>query len=259
MLVSRHCAAAQADPVDPLVVGEHAVGDRALVADLAEHELHLADSATAAPAAHPVPQPGPRQAAAGSRRRGPRRARRRARWSPPARVAARLETASIVLLSCAVHADRAEPVELGDHDPRPAAAARRPSGRRTARSIPASMHSPRAASASASQTSAAAGWPMTAPPAAVSITPAVPEHAAQHAESTSSSGGRPRAPSDDPRRAGVVGHRVRQAEAARSSASPRPRWPGTTASVAASTWATVVGASIRFPIRNAISGSARGG
>ena len=33
------------------------------------------------------------------------------------------------------------------------------------------MHSPRAANASASQTSAAAGWPITAPPAAVSIAP----------------------------------------------------------------------------------------
>ena len=39
------------------------VGDRALVTDLAELELHLADSATAAPAADPVTQPGPRQRA----------------------------------------------------------------------------------------------------------------------------------------------------------------------------------------------------
>ena len=59
------------------------VGDRALVADLAQHELNLADPAAAALAADPVTQPGPRQR---PQQRlalaGPRRARRRAGSSP---------------------------------------------------------------------------------------------------------------------------------------------------------------------------------
>ena len=57
----RDSAAAQADPLDALVVTEHALGDRALVADLPKLELDLADPATAALAPHPVTQPGPRQ------------------------------------------------------------------------------------------------------------------------------------------------------------------------------------------------------
>ena len=123
---------------------------------------------------------------------------------------------------------------------------------------PASMRSPRAASASASQTSAAAGWPMTAPPAAVSIAPRHRKTQPRTLRSTSSSGGAAAGAERRPARRRRCRPRSPAAGRDRSSASPRSRWPGTTASVAASTPATVVGASIRFPIRNAISGSARG-
>ena len=78
--------------------------------------------------------------------------------------------------------------------PRGTAAAPRPSDRRTSTIDPGSTHSSRAASASASQTSAAAGWPMTAPPAAVSIAPRHRKTQPRTLRSTSASGGRPRAP-----------------------------------------------------------------
>src|SRR6478609_3056816 len=57
----RHRTAAQADALDALIVAEHALRDRALVANLAEHELNLADPAPAALAADAVPQSSPSQ------------------------------------------------------------------------------------------------------------------------------------------------------------------------------------------------------
>src|SRR6476469_9582221 len=57
----RHRAAAQADALDALIVAEHAFRDRALVANLAEHELNLADPAPAALAADAVLESSPSQ------------------------------------------------------------------------------------------------------------------------------------------------------------------------------------------------------
>ena len=234
------------------------VGDRPLVADLAEHELNLADPATAALAADPVAQPGPRQRArAASRRRCAStctpsgRMRHLGSVNPP-RIASSCSHA-------AVHPDRAEPVELGDHDPARAAAARRPSGRRTARSHPASsalaprgqrLGQPDQRRGRVAHHGAAGGGVDR---------PAGPEDAAENAEVDQ------RVRADGPGRRAMIraapalsatesgrrkGSRVARVHHldGRRRPPPWPRGPGRP-------WSAP---SIRSPIRNAISGSARG-
>src|ERR1700722_686019 len=55
----RDGPAADADALNAFFVGQHALRDRPLVADLAQQEMELADSAAAAPAADPVAKAGP--------------------------------------------------------------------------------------------------------------------------------------------------------------------------------------------------------
>ena len=102
---------------------------------------------------------------------------------------------SDVLTAQLVHLDRAEPVELGGHDASRAAAAPRPSARRTARSPRPRGARPGPPARRPARRRAAAGWPITAPPAAVSIRAAAPEHAAEHAQVDQVAGRRARAPS----------------------------------------------------------------
>ena len=109
----------------------------------------------------------------------------------------------------------------------------------------------------ASQTSAAAGWPITAPPAAVSIAPGTGRRSRGRRGRPARPAARPRAPrttraapalsateSGSRKRLGVA--RVHDLDGGEHRLGRRQH-P-----------ATVVGASIRLPIRNAISGSARG-
>ena len=103
----RDGPAAQADPLDALVVTEHARGDRALVADLPSLSWTLQ-----------IPQPPRLQP---TRYRSPARASARSSVSPSAAVtrtpSGRMVTSAIrTPPSCAMHPDRAEPVELRGRD-----------------------------------------------------------------------------------------------------------------------------------------------
>src|SRR5215207_528450 len=237
----RDGAAAQADALDALVVAEHLWGDRPFVADLAELELHLADATAPSLAAHPVSQSGPGQ-----------------------RPEQGLVVGSVDL--DAVGEDRHSHTQCTPIDPRPSnSAVTTPSASSRTDAVsppdsttePGSIPSPRCASASASQTRAAAGCPITAPPAAVSIPPRPRKTQPRTARSTRSAGRRACVPSTTraaPALSAMESGSWNGAEYRESTTSTAAR----TASVAANTPAIVVGASIRSRTRKAISGSARG-
>src|ERR1700691_2900135 len=161
----RDRPAADADAFDALVVAQHALRHRPLVADLAQQEMELADSAAAAPAADPVAKAG----AAQCREQGFLRP-----GEHPFPVGEDGDLGGLVLVpgsgSDVAHWQRT-PTEPS---PSNSAVAMLPASSGTeavkapeSTMVPASKCSPRAVRVFASQASAAAGCPMTAPPAAV--------------------------------------------------------------------------------------------
>ena len=250
MLVSGTARQLRQMPSTRSSSAEHAVGDRTLVAHLAEHELDLADPAPAALAADPVPQPGPAQRAQQGLLLG------------GGDVHAVGQDRHVVLggirsRSATVHLDSSRAVELGGHAVARRAAAREAVSPPVSTIVPASRRSPRAASALASQATAAAGWPIAAPPAAVSNPPRYRNTQPSTWRSTSSPGvgGATRArPARRPR----CRRPSRVAGTAGRSGSPSPRSRGSPRRSPPARPASGGAGSIRRPMRNAISGSARG-
>ena len=208
-----HGPAAEADALDPFVVAEHARGDRSLVPHLSEQELDLAYPAAAALASDAVPQPGPGSArGAGCLPSAGGEAQAVGQDGHVGHLLSATSPVDDVLeepdprrhvgtppstrrrLSCALQADgtraRRTPRSRRLVAAAPTEAVRPP----VSTMDPASRDSPRAPSASASHTTAAAGWPITAPPAAVSIAPRHRKTQPRTLRSTSSSGRRPRLP-----------------------------------------------------------------
>src|SRR3984957_5282980 len=188
----RDGPAADAEALNAFFVGENCLRDRPPVADLAQQEMELADSAAAAPAADPVAKAGPAQ----GREEGFVRP-----GEHPFPVGEDRDLGGLVFVpgsgSGVAHWQRT-PTEPS---PSNSAVAMLPafSGTEAVKApestmLPASKCSPRAVRVFASQARAAAGCPMTAPPAAVYEPPFQRNRQPRTWRSTSSRGLRPCAP-----------------------------------------------------------------
>ena len=188
----------------------------------------------------------------------PARPRARAASRPVAAVDAepsgRMVTSASALDSSQVKWTRAEAVEVGGHHD-PGRAAPRRSGRRTARSCPASGTTPGRERLHQPDQRRRRMAHHGAPGRGVDR-PRGPEDTARTLRSTNSAGGAAVVPGLPARRRRCR-RPSRAAGTGRSTASPSPR-RGQHRVVPASTLATVAGGSSSVPIRKAISGSARG-